>query len=973
MIISVINMSAAADSTNPPSGWGGMLESVFPAPKGSFYSDDLRTFSLIYPLAERERLDQCLKDFHVKVYTSRGKARSTSSGTAAQSTDEQSNGDRNEDGESTRRAKRLVSLGKVGPGILGNRNQMYLPAASSYEYIGCLKVDIHSGYKHQSQRASYVNKAESCELQMVRRGFKELELIVISVRFGQHYHTCSTFNDHLLPMKKGEMSFIILGLLKHGSSKVFYEKDFGQLLKRRRETNQRMTRFDALMPADLERIARKCGISNAPRQGPEDVERVRQFLLACQTEGATVIYKPPGVASHHPSVILDDDARQYVRDNDCVFLIMTKLQKEVLRELGTMVATDGTHAIFSYTNVKVIAVTVTSFKPHSQMRERGFPVAIAIVSSEREDIQRAIVVTLRKAIPNWTPRLLMTDMAFSAFNAWSAEFPNLSWLWCVFHVWQAWIRKLRSLANPGGIEQSEWLQVKGYLISAVKNLICPKSRITIEEWRKTSELVLRVLLWCGASDAASSWASYFKKEELWAHPHRWAVINSIYDDLDELPMLARSNNVTESFFCVLKYHILDGKSLRTFSQFLALWTAYEPRLIANLTRANVYHHLLNCASATGEDLDESQLQALEEDLETDEDNIIRTSSTTESDGDVNDEDGDESSVSTSNSLATTYAQNEASTRRRWKQEALSTLDRIALLRDALAADEEDPEIEYSKNVVLLGEALETRLRNMRLSSAIMQALPFTDKIEAFVRQIDNFDTTSFETVKAKLLAEATLPKPGTVDQCAVPSTMVAESLSALQSADMSSLNKKKRVKSEQSVSNPHHLPSITFTEFAQRLLENPEAQLKIQRAQQELQSSGLCALRAVLMMNTRLRIFSVMKAVFDVVLPEKRKADMVSIALGTIASKVQLVESIAAEVADFGYVHSADTVFNVGEVILLKANSTASTGERCVAACQSLSGWVIRDAQPVFYDDINAQVIHWAHLIERRKETSIIF
>ena len=57
---------------------------------------------------------------------------------------------------------------------------------------------------------------------------------------------------------------------------------------------------------------------------------------------------------------------------------------------------------------------------------------------------------------------------------------------------------------------------------------------------------------------------------------------------------------------------------------------------------------------------------------------------------------------------------------------------------------------------------------------------------------------------------------------------------------------------------------------------------------------------------------------------------------------------------------------------LLRANSTSSTGEACVAACQNLSGWVIRQNRFVFFEMLNVEVFYWGKLVEKVKNWSVM-
>jgi hypothetical protein len=223
-----------------------------------------------------------------------------------------------------------------------------------------------------------------------------------------------------------------------------------------------------------------------------------------------------------------------LRKDDLFIFLMTPLQKTLLKEFGSMVATDGTHSVFAYNNIKLISVHVTSFKPgdaRGNPKERGFPIAIVLTVSEREEIHKAIATMLRSAVPEWMPELLMTDMAFSAFNGWSTLFPSLSWLWCVFHVWQAWIRRLRSMPNSGGFDKDVWSHLKGLLIKEVKELICSKSEVSGADFEQRATLIGQLLHALGATEIAGVWETYVSRRERWAQHERRAIIARIFGAL----------------------------------------------------------------------------------------------------------------------------------------------------------------------------------------------------------------------------------------------------------------------------------------------------------------------------------------------------------------------------------------------------------------------------------------------------------
>ena len=52
-------------------------------------------------------------------------------------------------------------------------------------------------------------------------------------------------------------------------------------------------------------------------------------------------------------------------------------------------------------------------------------------------------------------------------------------------------------------------------------------------------------------------------------------------------MLARSNNVLESFFRVFKHVILQGKAAKSLTALLNVWVEYQRHIMGNLFKANI--------------------------------------------------------------------------------------------------------------------------------------------------------------------------------------------------------------------------------------------------------------------------------------------------------------------------------------------------------------------------------------------------
>ena len=128
---------------------------------------------------------------------------------------------------------------------------------------------------------------------------------------------------------------------------------------------------------------RDLGIDLTVKAGEGDFDRVREILVQQQTEGATIAFKLSGRSSRHPKAIVHPTAEVFLQPEALFILLATKMQLELLTELGTMASTDGTHAIFQYNNIKVIVVLVTSFAVERNMKERGFPMNHFVAHTRR--------------------------------------------------------------------------------------------------------------------------------------------------------------------------------------------------------------------------------------------------------------------------------------------------------------------------------------------------------------------------------------------------------------------------------------------------------------------------------------------------------------------------------------------------------------------------------------------------------------
>ena len=167
---------------------------------------------------------------------------------------------------------------------------------------------------------------------------------------------------------------------------------------------------------------------------------------------------------------------------------------------------------------------------------------------------------------------------------------------------------------------------------------------------------------------------------------------------------------------------------------------------------------------------------------------------------------------------------------------------------------------------------------------------------------------------------------------------------------------------------------IAFTEFTQQFIADNDSKIRSQLSKRYAQEVSMPLLRAALSNNIGARIRALIYDAFGKLFPDSiAKTDLVTRALAVFASVVSIPTDIARQIADFGVVHSTFGAFPSDSLVLLKSNSTASTGEPCVAAYMSLSGWIVVSCgsdgpkELQWVDPIDASRIYWGHLAEKRK------
>lgn len=82
--------------------------------------------------------------------------------------------------------------------------------------------------------------------------------------------------------------------------------------------------------------------------------------------------------------------------------------------------------------VKLIVGMASSFTSEQVENkvDRGVPVCAVMATAENAEIHEAILAALRMRMPqDWKLEVLMTDLAYSANNAFFEYFPEMQWVW----------------------------------------------------------------------------------------------------------------------------------------------------------------------------------------------------------------------------------------------------------------------------------------------------------------------------------------------------------------------------------------------------------------------------------------------------------------------------------------------------------------------------------------------------------------
>lgn len=147
-----------------------------------------------------------------------------------------------------------------------------------------------------------------------------------------------------------------------------------------------------------------------------------------------LLYKKPDevVDPRHPSLAADD----------FVLIIMTELQREMLRSYGNnVVAVDGARAA---TGCQFVLQSVLVLDEYRE----AFPAAFAISNRADETVLDIFLTCVREKVGVLRPSTLVTSMQQSCYESWRRIMATPGQrLYCTWHVNQAWLEQLKQVTN----------------------------------------------------------------------------------------------------------------------------------------------------------------------------------------------------------------------------------------------------------------------------------------------------------------------------------------------------------------------------------------------------------------------------------------------------------------------------------------------------------------------------------------------
>lgn len=883
----------------------------------------------------------------------------------------------------------IFKLGKLDCGSLpgwDTRKRTLPPCIKLQVFICSLRAARKVVEPSERKRQNRVVDGCECNASVVMRTLKlpaadVADFIAVTVTKEEHDHSCPEEKSHLARLSIEDRAFLLQKFLEHGTAEQVFKLSLAPLINAHDPQKYATPRLLALTQRDVEEFGRKYELENAIKPGEQDFKAVQTLLEQFREESWNVCYKFPGQDPFQTK-----GAAPYVpeclKTEDLFIFIQSPLQLAMLMKYGKCCATDGTHCILSYNRVKLISLHVASYdEADSNVVERGHNVGIALVTSEREDIHTAILSqVLERTGDKWTPSILMTDLAFGAYNAWKIFFPDVIWLWCVFHVWQAWKRKIDHLNRPDTMKAADHHRIKSILTREILTLISPKDERSFNWWAfDTRANNLRtILLGFGYVALARSWETYFDRKGHWAPPARRDAVDRVFGPEKKMPMLAKSNNSLERFHGVLKWVELKGTAASSLVAFLACWVTFLARSKVNALRANInLKQLLENAQSNGEpDMTSEDITSADADPVMDDNASVCSSSSEESASEHNNE-----NLDVTNGEEREPDENiEMNIPDNQSQELISkeSVNIVKVVRrNSSVALRLDPASAYRQKINYnltrisnLSSIIDQRIRtgNSSFSTSQLQNLAsyltrVSDSIGALVSSSERFQTSSVGEIVIqpyRKQRENYGPDPDfETEEESITPKVVEESLTQM--------NREKRRRTDLEEIEEEE----TFEQLSARLLIDESFVRLAQTNSIAMHTERYSTLRSGLERNRVDRIHHIAHTILGLKHAQRlSKSDRIHGIITKIADLLRwskdMTVALENTIADIGRAKGDIEKVSDGELVFIRANSTDSHGEPCVSHCEEVKGWICRGENIV---EVNVRVglLKWSRLHERLK------
>ncbi len=776
-------------------------------------------------------------------------------------------------------------------------------------------------------------------------------------------------------MTPKETKQLIEWLLQYSVDDV-WKKKIAPLILKQSEANFPYSRLVRLTEGDLRKFALKVGLNKNIKPGAADFTETRRLVDELRSKGYMVYLKLPGEDPGSCSTI-PDCVRKYLTKKDLFLFVQTELQARLMEKYGIIIGTDGTHGTLSYGNLKLISLFVTTYDEDESVDERGFPVGLIISTSERTDVHKAAITCVRLNVrEDWKPKLIMSDMAFSAFNAWSEIFTGIHWLWCVFHVWQAWHKKIKQAPRPNGMNQDDYARIRGHLLHQMLHLICPsESKMSWAEFDSLANDLRKIMLAKGFVPLVESFDTYLKNKDRWAPPARREAVEAIFGKGCRLPMLAKSNNCVESFFRVLKWVLLKGKCSLTLASLLGVWDEHQARIRVNLCKCGVLLNELIRSTRVQLYLEDGSKEnkSMRLDLTSqsaeltgiDKSIIDSVAEMAEQNQILDDDDDDENECTddSSDSDGPDVEENDDGPEGGNKTAVWPSIVVPNLLRQSLEAERSAASSLNNR----IGD-LSTRLEALRIwndkhpNQFESHKKTLSSSIGSLCQCIDIATGLTIDVSEVEMGGVKAFVK-----QAGNYGTSIAEDILET-SAEV--LNKVKRKSKKKN--NVKDVSDEAFEKFRDEIFAEEDFEVKLRDAEANYNCLNFRTLRSALERNTSKRLYGIATFILGLSLSTSlRKSKIIDSIVKVIDSQGLKVPDLELVVADVGVVveDNLENQLFKGEVVWLKANSTTNLGDSAVTVCldDPLRGYVTRGNSTVVEIEVLPKLIRWGRLSENCK------